>query len=51
MTIWYILRQIGKFYGHSVYIVAVWYIFAVFACCAKKNLATLRCMARHARLV
>jgi hypothetical protein len=32
MTIWYILRPIGKVYGHLV---------PVLVCCAKKNLATL----------
>jgi hypothetical protein len=26
MTIWYILLPIGKFYGHLVHFVVIWYI-------------------------
>jgi hypothetical protein len=42
-----ILWPFGTFYGHVYYITDIlyiflfWYIFPVFACCAKKNLATL----------
>jgi hypothetical protein len=39
--------DVGIFYGHLAYFVAIWYIFGnlyvfpVLVCCTKKNLATL----------
>jgi hypothetical protein len=33
--------QIGKFNGHLVQFVVIWYIFPILVCCTKKNLATL----------
>jgi hypothetical protein len=30
MTIWSILRPLDIFYGHSVYLVVIWYIFPRF---------------------
>jgi hypothetical protein len=41
MTIWSLLRQLEKFYGHLVYFIVIWYIFPRFVFCTKKNLATL----------
>jgi hypothetical protein len=41
MSIWYILRPFGIFYGYLVYFLVIWYIFDVLVCCSKKNLATL----------
>jgi hypothetical protein len=41
---WYILWTFSLFHGHSIYFMAVWYIFPVLVCCSKKNLATLPSM-------
>jgi hypothetical protein len=30
MAIWYIILPIGKFYGHLVYFVVIWYLFPRF---------------------
>jgi hypothetical protein len=48
------MEDVGIFYGHLVYFIAIWYIlwqigtffrhlvyFSVLVCCTKKNLATL----------
>jgi hypothetical protein len=35
------MEDVGIFYGHLAYFVAIWYIFPVLVCCTKKNLATL----------
>jgi hypothetical protein len=35
------LWTFGIFYGHSVYLIVLKYIFLVLVCCSKKNLATL----------
>jgi hypothetical protein len=42
------MKDIGKFYGHSIDFTAIsyilwpfWYIFSVLVCCTKKNLANL----------
>jgi hypothetical protein len=47
MAIWYILGPTGKFYGHLVHFMVIWYIlwsfgiiFPVLLCCTTKNLAT-----------
>jgi hypothetical protein len=32
--------DLGKFYGHMVYLTATWYIYPVLVCCTKKNVAT-----------
>jgi hypothetical protein len=36
-VLWYILRPIGKFYGHSVHFVAIWYIFSRFGILCKEK--------------
>jgi hypothetical protein len=41
MAVWNILRTFGKFYGHLVHFVFIWYIVQVLVSCTKKNLATL----------
>jgi hypothetical protein len=38
MVTWYILWPFGMFYGHLVYFMIIWYIFARFT---MKNLAAL----------
>jgi hypothetical protein len=38
---WPFFRPIGIFYGKLLCFVAIWYIFPMLVCCAKKNLATL----------
>jgi hypothetical protein len=40
---WFILRPFGKFYGHLVYMLVIWYICCLFGIFvgSKKNLATL----------
>jgi hypothetical protein len=42
-TILSILRPNGIFYGHSVHLVVIWYVFHVLVYCTEKNLATLLC--------
>jgi hypothetical protein len=32
MSIWSILRPFGRFYGHLVYCVVIWFIFPVLVC-------------------
>jgi hypothetical protein len=41
MTVCSILSPDGKFYGHFVHFVVIWYIFPVLVSCTEKNLATL----------
>jgi hypothetical protein len=41
MTIGAILRLLGIFCGHLVYFMVIWYIFPIFVCYTKKNLAPL----------
>jgi hypothetical protein len=48
------LWPFGMFYGHGVFLMAIWYIcwpfgifFPVLVCCNKKNLATLLVTARR----
>jgi hypothetical protein len=37
MAIWYILRRIGKFYGHLVHFVVIWYSPPLFGILYKEN--------------
>jgi hypothetical protein len=39
-----IFPPFGKFYGHLISLVVIWYILPVLVCCTKKNLATLLCV-------
>jgi hypothetical protein len=41
ISIWYILRPFGIFYGHLAYFWLFSIIFPVLVCCSKNNLATL----------
>jgi hypothetical protein len=45
------MEDVGRFYGHLIYFVALWYIFPVLVCCTKKNLATLQTTRTFARIV
>jgi hypothetical protein len=49
MTMWSILWPCGRFCGHLVYFMVLWYIFPVLVCCTKKNLATLTRMGKMQR--
>jgi hypothetical protein len=40
------LLSYGLLYCHLVYFIAIWYIFPILVCCAKKNLATLNASTR-----
>jgi hypothetical protein len=37
----HIVCPFGRFYGHLVYFLIIWYISPVSVCCRKKNLAAL----------